>query len=86
MKKPAWLRGLNHPQTVRNEQMGTGILATKSRRRKQERLCADPNAHLDAVIRDWPGLGRPLLPETELAILSSFLERRTAIRLLPAAT
>ncbi len=64
--------------------MGTASLAAKSRRRKRDRRCADPQAYLDQVIAEWPGLGRPLLPETELAILAGFLERRTAIRLLPA--
>jgi hypothetical protein len=63
--------------------MGTRILQAKSRRRKPVNRCADPLAHLDAVIREWPGLGRPLLPETELAILAAFMERRTSIRLLP---
>lgn len=63
--------------------MGTGTLQLKTRSRKPVRRCADPLAHLDAVIRDWPGLGRPLLPETEREILAAFLERRTSIRLLP---
>jgi hypothetical protein len=61
----------------------TRKLPTKQRRVKPVRRCADPLAHLDAVIRDWPGLGRPLLPETEREILAAFLERRTSIRLLP---
>lgn len=63
--------------------MGTAILHAKARRRKPIRPCADPNAYLDAVISDWPTLDRSLLPETELAILASFLERRTSVRLLP---
>ncbi len=64
--------------------MGTRILQAKSRRRKPVHRCTEPLAHLDAVIRDWPGLGRPLLPETEREILAAFLERRTSIRLLAA--
>jgi hypothetical protein len=63
--------------------MGTRTLHSKAQRRKPVRRCSDPLAHLDAVIRDWPGLGRPLLPETEREILATFLERRTSIRLLP---
>ncbi len=64
--------------------MATRILKEAARRRKPVRRCADPLAHLDAVIREWPGLGRPLLPETEREILAAFLERRTSIRLLAA--
>ncbi len=64
--------------------MDTRTLQSKAPRRKPVRRCADPLAHLDAVIRDWPGLGRPLLPETEREILAAFLERRTSIRLLAA--
>ena len=64
----------------------TKKLPTKRHQHKRPRRCADPNAHLDAVIRDWPTLGRPLHDETEHAILAAFLERRTATRLLPAAT
>jgi hypothetical protein len=62
--------------------MATRILKEAARRRKPVHRCADPLAHLDAVIREWPGLGRPLLPETEREILAAFLERRTSIRLL----
>jgi hypothetical protein len=63
--------------------MAPRILKEAARRRKPVHRCADPLAHLDAAIRDWPGLGRPLLPETEREILAAFLERRTSIRLLP---
>jgi hypothetical protein len=62
----------------------TEKLKQRTPRHKPVRRCADPLAHLDAVIRDWPGLGRPLLPETEREILAAFLERRTSIRLLAA--
>lgn len=64
--------------------MDTRTLQSKAQRRKPVHRCAHPLAHLDAVIRDWPGLGRPLLPETEREILATFLERRTSIRLLAA--
>ena len=34
--------------------------------------------HLDAVIADWPTLGRPLLLHTEVELLSAFVDRHVA--------
>jgi hypothetical protein len=67
------------------EATSTKLNSRKPRSKRPHRCVrSDPQAYLDQVIAGWPGLGRPLLPETELEILAAFLERRTSIRLLAA--